>query len=390
MRVLITSTAGSGHLNPLMPYARALAAAGHEVALAVPAAAAARLAEAGVSHLPVDEPSDAETEVLRRSLDAATGTEAVRAAGAGFFAGLARAALPGLRRHVADWHPDLVLRESAELAGGVAAEAAGLPSARVGVHGGHFEMDFFPYLVTPVDQLRTGFGLGADAGAGLRSEPVFSAFPAFMDDGVDWAGTREPFRVRPSANAAPAPGGPRPHWAPAKGATFVYVTLGTVSGRSEKSRSAYRAVLEALAMLPVRALLTTGPVMPHEELGTIPPNVTVESFVPQAEVLAYADAVICHGGSGTLLGALAHGLPQVVVPLFADQPHNAAAIERAGAGIAVTDRSAPVLREAIARVLQDASLRQTARRIGGEIAGMPGMDAAVGRLLALSRRAPFA
>jgi UDP:flavonoid glycosyltransferase YjiC (YdhE family) len=390
MRVLITSTTGSGHLNPLLPYARALAAAGHSVAVAVPPGAAARLAEVGVAHLPVGEPSGAETEALRRSIDAATGTLAVRAAGAEFFAGLARAALPDLLRHVADWRPDLVLRESAEFAGSVAAEATGLPSARVGVHGGHFEMDVFPHLVAPIDHLRTGIGLGADDGAGLRSEPVFSAFPAFMDEGVDWAGTREPFRVRPSADAAPARGGPRPPWAPAEGETFVYVTLGTVSGRSEKSRSAYRAVLEALATLPVRALLTTGPVMPHGELGTVPPNVTVETFVPQAEVLPLADAVICHGGSGTLLGALAHGLPQVVVPLFADQPHNAAAIERAGAGLSVTDLSAPVLRAAIARVLEDAGLRQTARRIGGEIAGMPGMDVAVERLLALSRRASVA
>ncbi len=388
MRVLISSTSGSGHLNPLLPYAQALAAAGHEVAVATPSSAAARLAEAGISHLPVSEPSDEETEALRRSLDAATGIDAVRAAGAGFFAGLARAALPDLLRHAADWRPDVMLRESAELAGLVAASAAGLPAARVGVHGGHFEMDFFPHLVGLVDQLRTGIGLAADDGAGLRAEPVFSAFPAFMDEGVDWLGTCEPFRVRPHGGDAPAPGGPRPAWAPALGETFVYVTLGTVSGRSEKSRSAYRALLEALSSLPVRALLTTGPIMPHAELGTVPPNVMVETFVPQTQVLSLADAVICHGGSGTLLATLACGLPQVVVPLFADQPHNAAAIERVGAGLSVTDRSAPVLRAAIARVLQDDSIRQTARRISRETAGMPGMEAAVDRLLALARRFP--
>lgn len=390
MRVLISSTTGSGHLNPLLPYAEALAEKGHEVAVAVPPAAATRLAKAGIAHLPVGEPSDAEAEALRRSRDAATGTEAVRAAGAAFFAGLARAALPDLLRHAEDWRPDVVLRESAELGGLVAAAASGISCARVGVHGGHFEMDFFQHLVTPVDKLRMGIGLGADQGAGLRSEPVFSAFPAFMDDGVDWLGTREPFRVRPSAGPSPALDGPRPAWAPAEGETFVYVTLGTVSGRSEKSRSAYRAVLEALSTLPVRALLTTGPIMPHEELGTIPPNVTVEAFVPQAEVLPYADAVICHGGSGTLLGALAMGLPQVVVPLFADQPHNAASIARAGAGLSVTERTAPVLRAAIAQVLQDDSIRQTARRIAGDIAGMPTMDAVVDRLLALARRSSVA
>jgi UDP:flavonoid glycosyltransferase YjiC (YdhE family) len=385
MRVLISSTKFSGHLNPLLLYAKAVVSKGHEVAVAAPLAAA-RVAEAGILYLPVGEPSDEENEARRRSLDATVGAEQVMAATAGFFAAQGIAGLPDMRSHVADWRPDVVLRDSSELAGLVAAAEAGLLSARIGVHCGQGEMDLFPHFSEPVDQMRARIGLAADQGAGLRSEAVLSAFPAFMDEGVDWLGSREPFRVRPSAGLSPAPGGERPPWAPAEGERFVYVTLGTVSGRSEKSRSAYRAVLEALATLPVRALLTTGPIMPHEELGVIPPNVTVEAFVPQDAVFPYADAVVCHGGSGTVLGALAMGLPQVVVPLFADQPHNAASVARAGAGILVTDRTASVLRAAIARVLQDDSFRQTARRIGGDIAAMPDMDAAVERLLALAHR----
>lgn len=375
MRVLISSTTGSGHLNPLLPYAQALAA---------------RLAESGIAQLPVGEPSGEGAEALRRALDAATGVLAVKAAAAAWLGGKAAAALPDLLRHAADWRPDVVLRESGELGGHEAAAAGGFPCARVGLTGGQFEIELFQHLIAPVDQLRLGNGLGADRGAGLRSEPVFSAFPAFMDDGVDWLGPREPTRVRPSAGPRSAPDVPRPAWAPADGETFVYVTLGTVSGRSEKTRSAYRAVLEALATLPVRALLTTGPIMPLEELGTIPPNITVAAFVPQADVFPFADAVACHGGSGTLLGALACGLPQVIVPLFADQPHNAASLARAGAGISVTDRSVPVLQAAITQVLQDEGIRQAARQISGDIAGMADMDAAVDQLQTLARRSGVA
>jgi UDP:flavonoid glycosyltransferase YjiC (YdhE family) len=390
MRVVISSTKFLGHFNPMLPYIDALKKLGHDVAVAAPGELAARLDQAGIEHLPVGEPTQQELDALRKTIDAATEPMAVKVAIAEFFLDLSRATLPDLVRIVADWRPNLVVRESLELGALVAAAAAGLPCCRVGVHCGQGEMDFVPNLVSGIDRLRGSAGLPADDGASLRGEQVFSAFPAFMDEGVDWLGTQEPFRTRPTSALTPPDSAGRPSWAPSVGETFVYVTLGTISGRSDKSRAAYRAVLEALATLPVRALLTTGPVMPHEELGTIPPNVTVETFVPQAEVLAYADAVICHGGSGTLLGALAHGLPQVVVPLFADQPHNAASVERAGAGIAVTDRSVPVLRAAIVRVLDDASMRQTAQRIGGEIAGMPGMDMAVDRLLALSRRAPVA
>ncbi len=127
MRVLISSTSGSGHLNPLLPYAKALTAGGHEVAVAVRQVAAARLAEAGIAHLPVGEPTDEDLQALYRPLDAATEAQAVRTAGAAFFDGLARAALPDLQRHVADWRPDLVLRESAEFGGIVAAPPQGCP-----------------------------------------------------------------------------------------------------------------------------------------------------------------------------------------------------------------------------------------------------------------------
>jgi UDP:flavonoid glycosyltransferase YjiC (YdhE family) len=46
-----------------------------------------------------------------------------------------------------------------------------------------------------------------------------------------------------------------------------------------------------------------------------------------------AAAVVCHGGYGSTLGALRHGVPLVVMPLFSsDQWVNAAAVARAGAG----------------------------------------------------------
>jgi len=387
MRVLISSTRFSGHLNPLLPYADALIARGHDVAVAAPEATSRRLAQAGITHLPVGEPAEEAAEASRRSIDAASGAQAVQAAAADHFAGLlSRASLPDLTRIIADWRPDLVFRESLELGALVAAAAAAVPCCRVGVHCGRGEMDFFPHLVASVDRLRSGVGLPGDDGASLRSEAVFSAFPAFMDNGVDWLGTQQPFRVRPALAAMPPAGAERPTWAPAEGEAFVYVTLGTVSGRSEKSRTAYRAVLEALSTLPVRALLTTGPIMPREELGTIPPNVAVEAFVPQSEIMPRAQAVVCHGGSGSLIGALAHGLPTVVMPLFADQPHNAASVARAGAGLSVTDRTAPVLRAAIARVLADEDIRRTARRISEDIARMPAVEEAVERMVALAAR----
>ena len=155
MRVLISSTKFSGHLNPLLPYADALIAMGHDVAVAAPEAVSQRLAQAGIAHLQVGEPAEGVAEASRQRIDAASGAQAVQAAAAEHFADvLSRASLPDLKRIIADWRPDLVLRELLELGALVAAAAAAIPCCRVGVHCGQGEMDFFPHLLAPVDRLR--------------------------------------------------------------------------------------------------------------------------------------------------------------------------------------------------------------------------------------------
>ncbi len=127
---------------------------------------------------------------------------------------------------------------------------------------------------------------------------------------------------------------------PASSRSFVYATFGSVAGGL--GVAPYRALLDAVDGLDVRVLLTTGAGV---DLGPVPENVRVERWVPQAEALAHASLVVCHGGSGTVLGALAAGIPLVLMPLFADQFANAHALEAAGAARVVEP---PELRAAIA------------------------------------------
>ena len=113
----------------------------------------------------------------------------------------------------------------------------------------------------------------------------------------------------------------------------------------------------------------------------------------------HAAAIVGHGGHGTTLGALAHGVPQVVVPLFSvDQWANAAAIARAGAGVAldaerrtVLGRPGPetmdALGPAVQRVLAEPSYRREAQRIAGTMRAQPPAGAAVEVLAALRARA---
>ena len=385
MRILFSSTSGAGHVGPLVPYAQALARLGHEVRVSSPDGASEVLQRAGLVHARVSEPDDEESKAFWSRLDAAKGDDALALGFREGFSGiLARSAMPGLQQTIVDWRPDLIVRESAEFAALVAAERAAIPHARVAVHSGRFEAWAGTHVIESLEALRRVAGLGPDGGAALKAEKVFTAFPASLDGDATAPGGPVPLRVAASRVAADATRG-SPSWAGSSGLPFLYVTLGTVSGRSERVRAAYREMLEALRTLPVRALLTTGPVMTAQALGTVPGNVTVRDFVPQAEVFPHAAAVVCHGGSGTLLGGLSVGLPMVVLPLFADQPYNARAVEEAGAGVAVFKPEAALLRTAIQRVLDEPSLRAGAGRIAKEMSTMASMDDASRALVALAR-----
>ncbi|UUZ58691.1 nucleotide disphospho-sugar-binding domain-containing protein [Nocardioides sp. B-3] len=79
-------------------------------------------------------------------------------------------------------------------------------------------------------------------------------------------------------------------------------------------------------------MATVGQGTDPADLGPQPTNVRVERFLPQGDVLSAVDLVVSHGGSGSLMATLAHGLPSLLLPLGADQPHNAMRAGELGTG----------------------------------------------------------
>lgn len=86
--------------------------------------------------------------------------------------------------------------------------------------------------------------------------------------------------------------------------------------------------------------------------------------------------MVSHAGSGTALGTLAAGLPQLCLPQGADQFLNAAAVAKGGAGISLApDAATPAaIQDAVRRLLDDASYCDAAARIALSIAAMPSPD----------------
>jgi len=114
-------------------------------------------------------------------------------------------------------------------------------------------------------------------------------------------------------------------------------------------------------------------------LGTMPHNVHLERWVDQADVFAVADLVVCHGGSGTTYGALAAGLPLVLVPVFADQFENARRVAAAGAGVTVDDAGA--IADGVCTILASKSYNARARAISGELDSTPSPDDVLDQVL---------
>ncbi len=371
MRVLVATTSNTGHFEPLLPFARACRDAGHDVRVAAAAGFAGSVQAAGFAHLPfADVPAEQSGAVFASlpTLDGASAAEieagnlvVVREVFARLDAG---AALPGLTDAMAGWRPDVVLRETAELGSYLAAEALGIPHVQVNTGTSSF-MDVPSVVEQPLVALGAAPGL-----AGLRAAPRVTLVPASLD-GPAADGATAPARFRePLGDGPPAE---LPDWWPGAQGPLVYVTFGTVAAAVGLFPDLYRRVVAGLADLPVRVLLTTGGAGDPAELGELPGNVHAERFWPQRDVMPHAAAMVAHGGLGTTMLALSYGVPMVVLPLFADQPHNAGRVAAVGAGL-VADGGPGAAGEVpglLGRVLADPALTSGARAVADEIADLP-------------------
>src|SRR4051812_10951612 len=225
MRVLATFAGGTGHFLPTLPYARQLQARGHQVRYAcqpamvpvVEAAGFPAVDTGGATLLPPDE---------RRPLAPVDRAHEQRVVADFFITTVGTERAARTTKLIDRWRPDLVLRDEIDVGAGVAAEAAGGPSADVvGIAAGGF-LDA-ELLHRPLGQLRARKGLppppapGGLQGAGplppaprgLRAPPAPLPDPAVA--------------VRPPTLDALALSTPVPPVGP-NARRSIYLTLGTI------------------------------------------------------------------------------------------------------------------------------------------------------------------
>jgi MGT family glycosyltransferase len=166
---------------------------------------------------------------------------------------------------------------------------------------------------------------------------------------------------------------------------LLLVSLGTINFQG--NGRFFQKVADAVAPMDVQAVIIAPDGVDFEP----PPNVLVCELVPQLELLQKVDAVVTHGGQGTVSETLAVGRPMVVAPIRDDQPLIAAQVERIGAGVTVRYSRVTVeqMRGAIDTVLNDKAYRTAAERVQASFTAAGGPKLAADRferLLDVPRR----
>jgi UDP:flavonoid glycosyltransferase YjiC (YdhE family) len=372
VRVLVSFVGGRGHLEPLLPIARALEAAGHSLLVTGQPSMGQAVLDAGFPFLTTgDDLGDTGKRFPLLAYDTDREDNSLRRGFAGRTARRRAADVFALCRY---WVPDVLLCDEIDFGAMVAAERFGIRHVTVLVTAaGSFVR---PEVVAPaLDELRREFGLPPDPGLAMPvRDLVVAPFPP---------GFRDPAHPLPPGAVSirppgACPGSAVPSWPIARpGAPIVYATLGTIF--DTESGDLFSRLAAGLGALPVNVLLTVGRHVHPSEIGPQPPHVHVASFVPQAGVLPHCAAVVSHGGSGTVIGALAHGVPVVVLPLGADQDRNAGRVADLGAGLVLDPMTATPeeIGGATLRVLREPAFAGTARTLADEAAGLPAVEAIV-------------
>jgi UDP:flavonoid glycosyltransferase YjiC (YdhE family) len=371
------SLGGAGHFNPLVPFLDAARRRGDQTLVVGPPALADMVGIRGFAFQAGAEPSEAEIRPIREQLPVVSHDEAMVLGNRELFGRLAAGAmLAPMEATLRTWAPQLVLRETCEYASAIASPAADSLTVQVAISLAEAEAASIASAAPALEDHRKGL---VDE---IWVSPYITTFPASLDP--------SPFPTTIRCHPGSAEGArPLPAWWDHNEAPLVYVTFGTVLGHMSIAADVYRAAVEALGGLDIRVLLTVGQAFDPSQLGPQPPNVQVERWVEQAEVLTEADLVVCHGGSGTTLGALAASVPLVMIPSFADQFENTRRVAQQGAGLAVepfppTQSGRPSgafaapdplrIRQAVQEVPSTPSFRRQAGRIADEMAATPTAD----------------
>jgi len=392
VKILFAAAPGHGLMLPLVPLVWAARAAGHEVLLATASEMAEVGARAGLPVVDVFPDRDVWGELLSnfgKPDSADVPPEYRRAIAARQPFGLFTLTMTeGTIAAARDWAPDLVVYTSDHDAGQLTAVALGAPALEVGnrvswsMRDVSFRERHSRFLDDEsVSALRSRLGIPEgrpDVIARIDPRPPsmggLTADEPDPGDGVPWWSMRY----------VPYNGGAvLPEWTRQRpDRPRVGVTLGTVVPVIAGTTS-LTVVIEALSTLDVEVVLAAG-TADLSALGELPDNVRSVGYLPLSGFLPTCSLLVHHGGSGTTAAPLHYGVPQLVLPSFADNPMSAQRVADRGVGLSHDPATIDVAtaRDLLDTLLTDAKFSVAAREVAAEMATQPSPAAIIERITA--------
>lgn len=415
-RILFVQADGGGSVPPAIAVARRLREQGHAVRFLASRSLAGRLAGEDLPHEPFAtsadfDPSRRETDQLR-DWAAWTPLGAVHALYR-WMCGTASVQAAEVVASVAATPTDVIVADFMLMGAFIATEALGLPSVGLVHTVGVLPLDGVPPIGFGLRPARGPMGRWRDhvlqqaqnrllrrwlvalnAARGAHGLPPLATIHEqwlraqrlliLSSRAFDFPATRVPPHVRyvgPAFWEAPVQ---TPLDLP--GSETRPLVLGSLSTTYQAAELYLRTLVAGLGMLPVQGLVTTGAGYEPASLAPVPGNVTVCAYVPHAAALSRAAAVVTHGGHGTVIKALAHGVPMVCVPFGRDQADVACRAVATGAAIALRPSllTARRLARALEQVLENPRYRNAARRMQEALEHEDGATNAAAEIVALT------
>ncbi|WP_017537048.1 nucleotide disphospho-sugar-binding domain-containing protein [Nocardiopsis halophila] len=394
MRILFGAVLQPSHFYPLVPLAWALRNAGHEVRVAHSPALAPHVRESGLasvvagSEMRIDPALRSEAKRSQSSWAegnggaASDGQRASRPAPGdqqhhnrvafSLFRAAAEDMVPDILEYCRHWTPDLVVFDWQCYGAHLAAEVLGIPSVRHQSSGPDYAAGVADWPELEAEALRELYGRygvdRVDPGGAATVDPC----PSVLQYDLPSSRTYLPMRFLPyNGNGdlqewmvRKEPG--RPRIALTVGGAYFWM-MGSVDPVQWFGDALADEDLEIIATVPKGSAAT---------LGEAPPGMRVVENLPLEFILPTCDAIINHGGSGTVSSALAFGVPQIISPPAAmgDPPfQNAERLAAAGAGVEVDVHVDPAekLRTTLSGVLSDPAYRAAARKLSDQIRERP-------------------
>ncbi|MCI0391363.1 MAG: glycosyltransferase [Acidobacteria bacterium] len=397
MKFLFTTHPGLGHFHPMAPVAQALTRAGHEVAFVCAQSFCARVEALGFRAFPAgldwleSKAEQAFPQLKEVSLERNLAWFLKE-----IFPGRAvEHMVPDLLDICRRWQPDLIVRNDCEFGACLVSELLGLRYATISIELYLPARWWNMHVGARLARLWAAYGLPQDAAGDIFHRHLYLSFTPPSFQFPDYALPPTAHSLRPVIFDQ-SEGAGLPDWiASLPVRPTIYVTLGTVFNHRP---DVFHSIIDGLGDEAVNLIITLGSDGDPDRFGSLPPNIHIERYIPQSLILPYCDMAIAHGGFGTTLSILSHGLPLLVIPISGTDPFRAALCLATGTGLALNapgcpfgawfgfpNLSAKTARDSVRELLGNPLYRQNAQKLRAEAMSLPGLDHAVDLLTGLAR-----